>query len=408
MIDSSLSRFKFLVLAFLLVFSKLVNCFAQDGEKTVKTLIDMGFENVSVIEEDSVRVYFLQNDVYRLVGTGIGKAVDVVQSIGLPKDKDCKIIVLDNNVPQFSLVYSRIEADSLSNISRSDWQLSYDVGDSWNQFRKIKKENSSLYKVDVLVYPELSYKNVIITQIYQVLFNLSPAVEVSLWNGMKFVAQMVVPIYNDGYGSRSSKVRPRYIMAEQSVRLPYQTWATLSVGLFSNQRYGVDLSAKHVFKDEHFTIDGRLGYTKTYIWDGFKFLYGTESVWTWNLSGSYYWTRYNLESRLKVEKHILGEKSVRVDFIRHFRHASIGFYAMKAKDIDSEGGFLFQIALPPYKNKRKGYIPRVTSSDQFGLEYWATWMRYGEYGTYQTRPGQNVMSRNSFNPYYIKSEMLNY
>ena len=32
-----------------------------------------------------------------------------------------------------------------------------------------------------MVYPQLSYMNMIITQIYQVLFDLSPAIEVSLW-----------------------------------------------------------------------------------------------------------------------------------------------------------------------------------------------------------------------------------
>lgn len=32
-----------------------------------------------------------------------------------------------------------------------------------------KEKNSSLFKVDVVVYPEVSLKNLVITQVYQVL-----------------------------------------------------------------------------------------------------------------------------------------------------------------------------------------------------------------------------------------------
>ena len=48
---------------------------------------------------------------------------------------------------------------------RDDWNVSYELGDTWKNARKIKLKNSSLFKIDILVYPEFSFKNVIITQI---------------------------------------------------------------------------------------------------------------------------------------------------------------------------------------------------------------------------------------------------
>ena len=89
---------------------------------------------------------------------------------------------------------------------RDDWNVSYELGDTWKNARKIKLKNSSLFKIDILVYPEFSFKNVIITQIYQILFDLSPAIEISLWKGMKATAQVKIPVYNDGYGAREGKV----------------------------------------------------------------------------------------------------------------------------------------------------------------------------------------------------------
>ncbi len=382
------------------------NC--QTGEEAVNTLVKMGFENVGWSEDAKERVYVMENVAYRLNGVGIGKAVDIIQKMGLPEEKPCRIIFLDNNVPQISLYYQPIVGDSVPEASRADWTVGYNLGNGWKQVRKVKKRNSSLFKVDILVYPELSFKNLVITQIYQVLFDLSPAIEVSLWKGMKLAAQVKFPVYNDGYGKLAGKVQPGFIAATQSVRLPYNIFGELAVGTFNGGRYGTDLSfVYYIPKDTRFSLEARIGVTGTYYWNGFDFNYGTKMRTTWSVGGSFYWPKYNLQTTLKAEQYILGEKGVRLDVIRHFRYTSIGFYAMKAKGAKSNGGFRFQVALPPYKYKRRGYIPRVEPSKNMGIAYNAGNERY-YYKSYRTMPGHNIMQSNSFNPYFIKSELLNF
>ena len=317
-------------------------------------------------------------------------------------------MVLDNNVPQISLLYKPIIGDSVPEASRRDWDVSYDLGSNWNKAGKVKKKNSSLFKVDVVIYPELSLKNLVITQIYQVLFNLAPAIEVSLWKGMKLTAQMVVPIYNDGYPYLYDKVHPGFFGISQKVRLPYNMWGTFTIGHFSSERYGLDFQAvHHCIWDERFSLTGRIGYTGAGYWNGFTMHYGTKKRFTWSLGAEFYWPRYNIETSMKVEQYLLGEKGVRVDMIRHFRYVSIGFYAMKAKGVKANGGFRFQIALPPYKYKRHGYIPRITPSYNMGLAYNAGNEQY-YYKGYRAMPDDNIMHNNSFNPYFIKSELLNF
>ena len=315
---------------------------------------------------------------------------------------------MDNNVPQISLYYKPIIGDSVPEASRRDWNVSYDLGGTWKEARKIGRKNSSLFKVDVVVYPEVSLKNLIITQIYQVLFNLSPAVEVSFWKGMKLTAQVVVPVYNDGYGRLADKVHPGFLTLQQTVRLPYNMWITGTLGAFNASRYGGDLKVFHVLKaDERFSFEGRIGLTAAYKWDGFEFYYGTKMRLTWSLGTNFYWPQYNVQVSLKGEQYLLGEKGVRFDLIRHFRYCSIGFYAMKAQGAKSNGGFRFQVALPPYKYKRKGYIPRVTPSKNMGIAYNAGNERY-YYKGFRANASENIMSNNSFNPYFIKSELLNF
>ena len=221
--------------------------YGQTGDATVDALVEMGFENVGWTEDDNERVYVLQNSAYRLNGIGIGRAVDVIQSMGLPDKKACRIIVLDNNMPQMSLCYEPIIGDTVPQAERRDWVASYDLGESWKSVRRAERKNSSLYKIDVLVYPDLSLKNLVITQIYQVLFSLSPAIEISLWRGMKLSAQVVIPVYNDGYGRRAGRVHPGFITAQQELRLPHNIWLTGTVGLFNNERFGAEYA---------YTIDG--------------------------------------------------------------------------------------------------------------------------------------------------------
>ena len=181
---------------------------AQSADAAVDELIKMGFENVSCTDTEDERVYVVQNTAYRLQGVGMAKAVDVIQSLGMPDDRNCRIVVLDNNVPQYSLFYQWKTEDDNSDVRRADWEATYELGDSWKVASKTKKKNRSLYKVDIVVYPKLNFRNYTIFKIYTFLITLNPTVEISLWDGMKFSGQIIVPIKNE-YG-------PDYIRTTRS------------------------------------------------------------------------------------------------------------------------------------------------------------------------------------------------
>ena len=393
-----------------LFFLYYIDAMGQNAESVVDALVELGFENVGYSEVEDERVYIMQNSAYKLNGVGIGKAVDVIQSQGMPDGKTCRIVVLDNNVPQISLVcYSDSVTDSLNSVSRRDWEVSYELGDSWEQARKAERKNSSLYKVDIVIYPELRFQNLIITQIYQVLFNLSPTVEVSLWKGMKLEGQVIFPIKNE-YGRNYRQIRQGMITLSQTIRLEDNVFLTGTIGTFGNFRWGGDFKVKFIpKKDERFSLEGRLGLTGTSRFVNWRWKVSPLKVFTWSFAGNFYWPQYNTQFQLAFEKYLQGDKGVQFQMIRHFRHTSIGFWAMKNWDASKSvnGGFLFQVALPPYNQKRKGNIPRVKSGDYMGIRYNAgNERKYGQ--TYKVTPWDNVAKDNSFNPIFIKSELLNY
>jgi hypothetical protein len=387
-----------------------VSAQATEGTPTdvAQKLKDMGYENIRWIDTDEERIYTIENDAYKLSGVGIGHAIDVIQQDGLPKDKKCRLIVTKLDIPQLSLTYSPALSDTLT-ASREAWSASYEVEDSWKKVKHEKKTNSSFGDIDILVYPQLYFKNYIITQIYQVLFELSPALEVKLWPGAKATAQIVLPVYNDGYGTTAGKVHPGYLTLEQNFRLPYRIQATATVGTFDYDTYGADFKIFYPFKDERFSVDGRLGLVKLGYWKGFSFQYNDESTQYWSVGGNFFWPMFNTQFKLHAEQYILKEKGVKFEMIRHFRYASVGFYAEKAEHAKSNGGFRIFINLPPYKQKRFAchQIPRISTSLGTGITYNAGNEKY-YYKMPYSNASENISKDNQYNPYYIKSELRNY
>ena len=380
----------------------------QEKRNAIEELVEHGFENVRWTENEDECIYTIENNVYKAEGVGISKAIDIIQKYGLPTDKRCKVIVTYLEVPELSLTYHPNRNDTTVTDNKAGWQTSYEIGQSWDSIKKEKAKNSSRFKVDILVYPQLSFKNLIITQIYQVLFTLNPAVEVSLWPGMKFTGQLIVPVYNDGYGYLQDKVHPGFITLSQRFRLPFNIKGMATVGYFSADRYGADLQLFYPFKDERFSLEGRIGSVAIGYWNGFNLHYDTEFSTTWSLGANFYWPRYNTSFSLKGEQYLMGEKGVKFEMIRHFRYASVGFYAQKAKEANSNGGFRIQVLLPPYKYKRfkNKYIPRLNTSYNMGIVYNAGNERY-YYRQYRSTADENIMNSNRFNPYFIKSEISN-
>ena len=356
-------------------------------------LVRAGFVNVRTWENDSLRVVALENDAYKLQAQGITEALKYIVGDGA---KPVKVIVTSRNIPQVTLTYD-------PSIAR--WKTTYRLDDSWDKVRHRTRTGSSLGKFDIVVYPQLALKNLIITQVYQSLWDLSPALEVSLWPGMQFSYMVKIPVYNDGYGRYESKVHPGHVTLSQSFRLPYDVFGKFTMGAFNVGAYGLDLQMRHPLLNERFALEGRLGYIGSSFFDGFNFNFYTTFNWVWSVGGSYYWPKEQTEFSLKAEQFLFGDRGVKFEMIRHFRYTSVGFYAEKAHYAPTNGGFRFQIALPPYRMKRHGNWPRVTTSGQMGMVYNANNERY-YYKEYKAEASDNIMEHNAFNPLYIDSEIV--
>lgn len=355
-------------------------------------LIRLGMENVSCVENDSVYVLSLENTVYRLEGKGLRAVIEQLPLV----DKPVRIILLKNNVPRLLLSSPAVS----ENNAPEKWNVTYRLEKADKEVFRLPQQNSSLFRFDLVFYPEIKYRNIRLDRIYDWLVNISPAIEFSVWKGMKFTAQVIFPLVNQ-YGERYKQIRPGFVTLSQQARFPCEWFTKISAGLFDHDRWGMDLKLFHPFKNEHFALNGQIGLTGTSSFYNWEWYYSLPKRVTGSLGAQYYYSRYNIQCNITAARYIAGDYGGRIDLMRHFRYTTIGFYGLKTNKSNWNGGFFFTVALPPYKQKRKRF--RITTAPYFDIEYNADADFY--YGrSYRSSPAENP-SCYTLNPYFIASEL---
>ena len=390
-------------------------------DQTARRLADAGFANVRAAETPEFIVFTVENDCYKIPAEGFARAVQIVEGAGLDESRPVKIIGTSYKVPEVTMTYDP---------QTGRWTATKRLDAAWDAVRRQPRLNDSFGKVDINIYPQVSLKNLIITQVYQSLWQLSPAVETSLWPGGKISFQVKVPIVNDGYGRSESMVHPGFITLSQRFRDPWHlnVFGKATVGIFNANYIGAALELAYWFPNERFWLDSKMGVIDLVRFgpsnvlvngerqhgflpewlEGFWLHTNANPNWTfvWNVAANYYSPLLQTQFLLRAERFARRDRGVKFEMIRHFRHCSIGFYAVKGFDqaAHTNGGFRFQIALPPYRQARRGYLPRVTTSGQMGMSYNANNELY-YYKEFRTEASDNIMSKNYYNPYYISAKI---
>ena len=373
-------------------------------ERTAQRLVDAGFANVRAVETPEFTAFTVENDYYKLPAEGFARAVQILEGAGLDESKPVKIIGTSYKVPEVTITYDP-ESGSWSTTKRLDA--------SWDAVRKQKMLNNSFGKVDLTVYPVVSLINLIITQVYQSCWELNPAIEVPLWPGARFSYQLVIPVFTDFFENRYHYVHPGFITLSQRFRDPWHLniQGKFTIGQFSSNSYGAALEAAYWFPNERFWVDTQLGVVSTAYFVGFRLKYVWDPQFVWNVAGNYYNAFLQTQFTLRLQQFLYGDIGLKFEMVRHFRHVSVGFYAEKGRlytasgalassQPHTNGGFRVHISLPPYRTKRHGYVPRITTSGQLTYDYNAN-NEQVYYREFRTEAADNLVSKNYYNPYYI-------
>lgn len=233
--------------------------------------------------------------------------------------------------------------------------------------------------VDVFAGVDFNYRNIHFNhRLYDLLINLTPGVKWHMGHHWQLAAQGLVPVFNQ-YGQRYKKVRLNMLSLSKEFFLPGRQFVKVSGGLFSRERYGLDV--KWMFPvNRWFALDAQLGLTG-YCSMARDWECSTMERLTGQFGARAYIEKYNTEFRLHGGRFIFEDYGVEGECMRHFRHCTIGLYAQYSDRGKENGGFKVIMMLPPYRRTARRLNVRPASNfrltyniqaDPYSLKMYAT------------------------------------
>ena len=196
---------------------------------------------------------------------------------------------------------------------------------------------------------------------------VAPTALIDLWPGARVTAQVLVP-FVERADEETQGIRPGIVAGHQEWRLPFASFARVSAGLFTRDRYGVDLTTTTYLANGRAAVTLRAGRT------GFARL--TDGTWQYSALdlttasaqvSAVIAPTYGLSTGVTAGRFLSGEAGVRVDLSRTFGETDVSVFGLTSGGEPNVGGRI-SIPLPVRRHARPGRV-RARLADAFEAEY---------------------------------------
>ncbi len=357
----------FLMLSFLLLCGNQGKTQSNTAHNALQTsvanqMIAEGFQSISIKQVGSTFFLAYENRVYRYEVAAIKKIIQLVTPLIKEETTELVLITQRQQIPVFSTTVvladylgfqagdmpletfiSRLRiTQSVERISREDWA--------------VYNNNTGKYKLEFVIEPDLNlslggHPDAILHQ-----FNLLPSANIYLWKGAKFKFQAILPISNELPIPEETFVRPGILAFHQEVRLPTNLFAGVSVGYFTNYRYGTALDVKKYFFNGNVALRGHLGYTGYASYPKRLGVDEPEKVWQYGdldyvdykIGMDYFIAKWNLKIGVDYGKALYHRNITQVRITQNFKELSFGLFGFKTKSGYNYG---VDLAMPIFPKK---------------------------------------------------------
>ncbi len=352
-------------------------------------LIENGFENISVVLQDKRIIATYENRIYRSEIVAMEKIVNIVWP-GLSEYEEVILIPQNEGIPLSAITITPNDRSENKEKLATEFhrrtqkrvakkynfldnkkdlfniKASFDTDKTWGETLMIRKTNSSKFKIDVVLYPQLKARFGSSGDAFESQINLAPMITITLWKGMSLSGQLIIPLQND-LDIEEDYWRPGIITANQTFRLPHTIFVSTTAGYFTEERYGLDIEAREYFANGKLFVGTRVGYTGYASYTEGVWNYSNIGFLTWLFNAGFRLPRYDLGLVAAYGKFLGGDKGIRLDMYQQFGEVDIGFFAINT-DVGKDAGFNVRIPIYPRK-----YLPtkrfRISPAKSFQLEH---------------------------------------
>lgn len=367
-------------------------------------LTSLGFENLKIKQQGNTTYIALEDNVYRGTYRGLGVALQNISPDNQQSADTIIMTALQNQMPRITLT-------AIHN-THNQWlvEAEYGAGKNAQKLNREKRRESSLGKVDFVIHPEIMIDSLFHDNNGMIALGVAPALEVSLWKGAKFTAQVIIPIWNNiDIADANDKIRPGIITLSQNVLSNQWADVTVTAGIFrvdasrfATNRQGFDLKAiGHI--NSRLDVGVEVGYTGASYLEDSKWKFDKWDKLNVLANISYYEPLINCQFNLRGGQFVYGDKGVRLDAVRRLAEYSVGCYATYA---DKEKGMGFTCSIPfGLKKKMKHNAVRISLPESIGWNYClqneTKPFIKNSYGVIYSTTTDGQYSNNYWNPEYV-------
>lgn len=340
--------------------------FAQQPEEKLK---ELGFENVDMLVVGDTMYVALEDPVYRGTFRGAGVALKNL-SLLCPGICKYKLVIKENNISKIAIDASFVEKHWDVDVDYNSSSVVDIIRNCKDDGCKVVNYNSSIGKVDITVYPILSFANNLTNKLFSYGAIAAPAFEVSAWKGNRSVLQPLIPLFNN-YGvidanPTLSRFQFGSVTIQQDVIDNSRWWCRAYAGFFHYNYVGLNLDLG-IHLNKYLDLGLKANAVRVQNFDDGTLNVTGPDLYSSLLSVSYYEPKSSVEFRFTGGRYLYGDYGCRVDGICHFGEYCIGLYGIYS-DKEYNGGFHFSIPVAGKSQKRMGYIS-VRVPEFFDWEY---------------------------------------
>ena len=409
---SSLYECNYYILMLLLmtwsVFSTPLRASGIGGEDCcADELVKKGFENVHVTKRHDTLFVGFENRVYRWEVRGLAEAIILLMPL-LDDSATLSLTCLQTGIPVVTVLLTKQQYLGLVTQTSSTETFTASVKallpvTSYKQVTERKPGlNRSYAKFDFFVSPLFRAQFSNFDQPLEMELGIVPSVQVSFVKGMRLLAQVILPVYNN-LEPKGYHIRPGLMVLSQTFRLPGNLFATIGAGYFTRNRYGINGEVRKYFFNGKLALGASLGYTGSAAIQNGRWVYTGITTFTWGADAAYRFSKPDLTVKAGYGRYLFGDMGWRVDVSREFGEISIGFFAMQTGGI-TNGGFNFIVPIPPRRYSTKHAV-RVRPASYVPWEYRAVGLP-PQGRMYSTGTGIKEFMFN-LNPDYIRTHLAN-
>lgn len=241
-------------------------------------------------------------------------------------------------------------------------------------------------EVDVFAGVDLRYRDIYLeNSLYEALVCVTPGARWRFAPGWDLAGQLFVPVYND-YGKAFSKVRLNVASVAKQMRLGRRFAVKGSAGIFSQDRYGLDLKGMYMVAP-WLAFEAQAGLTGYARITAFGWDMSPMKRLTGLVGGSIFIPSCAVQMRGRAGRYAYGDWGFDGEAMRHFKHTTVALRGRWNKDMGLMFGFNVTVMLPPY-NRRRSKV-RIRPASAFELNY-TNRSDYYTHVRYATDPEENI------------------